>query len=294
MCTKMCTKGGRRKKTWGLTESLVDKPGDSKIPLDLVFHVRESVHSYRAAHANRGRETEPNGVHLRVSSGRRRTWFTRRKRVRTEREAIAPGTESPVRRRPRARTYRSRPKEHPNCSGRRGRRRPIVDTGNRVSVNGVERPRGRFCRSPSLDSGSGGRFAGHRGRGGTAAGEPVARPECDEVGQPAHRALASVRRPVRRSSCGVAASIGRPMVGVERQRARATGSTAGKRASPAEPFGTTGDVMIETKANARRSIDGGSLHPLGSPGGCAGFGWLRHPGPLSFSARFGGRVRAPR
>lgn len=43
--------------------------------------------------------------------------------------------------------------------------------------------------------------------------------------------------------------------------------------------------MIERKANARRSIGGGSLHLLGSPGGCAGVSWLRHPGPLSFSGR---------
>jgi hypothetical protein len=39
-----------------------------------------------------------------------------------------------------------------------------------------------------------------------------------------------------------------------------------KRASPAAPCGTTGDVMIEWKANARRSISGGSSQPSGSPG----------------------------
>ncbi len=53
-----------------------------------------------------------------------------------------------------------------------------------------------------------------------------------------------------------------------------TGSVAGNRcrnrkaASPAAPQGETGDVLIELKANARRSTSGGPVR-LRRPGGCA-------------------------
>src|SRR5690606_39880852 len=36
------------------------------------------------------------------------------------------------------------------------------------------------------------------------------------------------------------------------------------------------------KASARRSTAGGSPHLWKAPGGCAGFGWQRRPGPSAF------------
>jgi hypothetical protein len=113
------------------------------------------------AHADRGWETEPNEGDLRVISDRRRAWSTRRKRVRSEREAIAPGTESPVLRWPRARKPVRDRRSTPTAPEDEDRRRLIDDTVYRVSVNGVERPRSRLCRRSSFDSGNGDRFAGH-------------------------------------------------------------------------------------------------------------------------------------
>ncbi len=67
-----------------------------------------------------------------------------------------------------------------------------------------------------------------------------------------------------------------------------TGSVAGNRyrnrkaASPATPQGETGDVLIELKANARRSTSGGSVR-LRCPGGCAAQA-AAPPGLSAFSA----------
>jgi hypothetical protein len=63
-----------------------------------------------------------------------------------------------------------------------------------------------------------------------------------------------------------------------------------KRASPAEPCGTTGDVMIEWKANARRSISGGPSQPSGSPGRVRRRKLAAPPGALH-CFRPGNRVR---
>jgi len=68
------------------------------------------------------------------------------------------------------------------------RRRHSDGTGNRVSVNDAEKRRSRLAGRPSFDSGNGVRFAGQRGRSGTAAGKPVARPGCNGVGKPIDRA----------------------------------------------------------------------------------------------------------
>ena len=91
LCTTLCTAGGRRTNSWGLTRSSGDNPGDSEIPLDLVFLVRES-------NSRTGQRT-PTGAgkpgraheHLRVIRVRSRVRSTRRRRVRTERETTRSG-----------------------------------------------------------------------------------------------------------------------------------------------------------------------------------------------------------
>jgi hypothetical protein len=147
--------------------------------------------SYRAAHANRGRETGSNDEHLRVIRVRSRVRSTRRKRVRTEREATRSGYRAAGRP---AATGTGLPgrgrRSTPTAPDVEVRRRQSSDgTGNRVSVNGVERRRSRLAGRPGLDSGNGVRFAGQRRRGGTAAGKPGATPERNGVGQPTDRAL---------------------------------------------------------------------------------------------------------
>lgn len=246
---EMCTRRGRPEKFWGLEKSSGDNPGDSKIPLDLVFLVRESflrTGQRTPTGAERpslspnalGRSEEENGPGPRGGSG-----FGRSEKP------LALGTEPPGDRQPRAQGYRAEAEGAPQLLRRTRSGDAANDgTGNRVSVNGVERSRGRFAGRPGFDSGNGVRFAGHRGRGGTAAGEPAARPGvrrgrvADRPGTPAPR-----RGSVRRSSAG--RGCGRRATGERCRTAAGPGDRIDgrKRASPAEPSGTTGDVMIERR-----------------------------------------------
>jgi len=133
-----------------------DNSGDSKIPLDQGFRVRESNHSYRRAHANRGRETEPHTSDLRVGKERRRVWSTRRSgagrgekpqalRTGTRRATVGGWGEVPGRRRtstPTAREARVRAalvRWH-GLPGQRERRRGPTDraTGDRGPAPATE------------------------------------------------------------------------------------------------------------------------------------------------------------
>jgi hypothetical protein len=218
---------------------------------------------YRGAHANRGRKTESSERHLRVARRGKRLWLTRRRRLRTGREATRfeatssgqPGrraerqlrcTELPACRRPRAAEHRfDRSRGHPNCTrGRRIGGAIGVGTGNRVSVNGA-RAVGRATGSES-----------NFGNGGSGD-------RSDRAG--GHR---------RRVTGG----------GADRQRSRATGDRA-KTGIARRAFGHDGRCVGRAKANARRSTSGGSSHLSGSPG------WVRRrkqaapPGATHFFGR---------
>ena len=158
--------------------------------------------TYRGAHANRDRMTESSERRLRAERRGKRLRFTRRRRLRTGREATlrsdehratgaASGGAASVHRvagfgrGPRAAKHRPKPWGHPNCSrGTIGSEAPSSeDTGNRVSVNGAR----MLVRATGAGSsfGNGGRFAdktgskGHRfratgnGAKGCGAGQPA-------------------------------------------------------------------------------------------------------------------------
>jgi hypothetical protein len=184
--------------------------------------------SYRAAHANRGRETGSNDEHLRVIRVRSRVRSTRRKRVRTEREATRSGTEQPGNRQPRAQSYRAEAEGAPQLlptsrfggviirwhgkPGQRERRREATEPACRQTG-----PRLRQ-RGPVRRAASSGRHS-RRETGGNARAQRS---------RAADRPGAQLRDEGRFADprTAVAANIGRPMDGVERQRVRATGPTA--------------------------------------------------------------------
>ena len=180
--------------------------------------------SYRGAHANRGRKTESSERRLRAERGGKRLWLTRRRRLRTGREATLRSDEhratgaasgggsfgAPSRRLAGGHGQRGtgpRSREHPNCSrGQRIGGAIGVGTGNRVSVNGA-RPLGRATGSES-NFGNGGsgnrpdRVGGHRrratGGGAEATGSGNRQPGHNGHRPPSLRA----RRAMCRSSEG--------------------------------------------------------------------------------------------
>lgn len=200
LCTRMCTRGGRTTKTWGLPKTSGDNPGDSKIPLDLGFLLREGMprtgqRTPTGAETPAVRRTPPGDPRAAAGSAHE-----------TEagsdgaRNHLALGTESTGNRRPRAQGIPGQIRRStPTAPTTRFGGATLEGTGNRVSVNGVEKRRSRLAGRPGFDSGNGVRFAGRRGRGGTAAGKPAARPECDgrrNADETEHSA--SRRWPVRR------------------------------------------------------------------------------------------------
>jgi hypothetical protein len=228
LCTSLCTAGGRREKSWGLTESSGDNPGDSEIPLDLVFPVRESIPRTGQRTPTGAGKPGRTDEHLRVIRVRSRVRSTRRKRVRTERETTrsghrvagqpgATGTGLPGRGRgstptaPHVEVRRRHNRWH-GLPGQRERRREATEpacrqTGPRLRQRGPVRRATRSGRHSRRETGGNART--QRGR---VAGKPgVQLRDDDRFADP---------RPA------VAANIGRPMDGVERQRVRAAGPTA--------------------------------------------------------------------
>ena len=183
LCTTMCTARGRAAKFWGFRKTSGDNPGDSELPLDLVFPVRESISrtgqrtptgAGKPSHSadTFGWSRNDNGHGPRGGSGLGRS-----------EKPLALGTESPGNRRPRAQGLPGRSlRSTPTAPEGEVRRCHNDGTGNRVSVNDAEKQRGRLAGRPGFDSGNGVRFAGRRRRGDTATGEPAATSERNGVG----------------------------------------------------------------------------------------------------------------
>ena len=200
--------------------------------------------TYRGAHANRGWMTESSEQSLRAEQRGKRLRLTRRRRLRTGREATlgsdehratgaASGTAASVHRAaglPEA-TGSEAPAEAtgapqllPRSTSVRRRHRN-EGTGNRVSVNGAR----MLVRATGAGSsfGNGGRFA-------------------DKTGSGWHRYRVTGD-------------------GADRLRSRATG-TGANMGIARRAFGHDGRCVGRAKANARRSTSGGSSHLSGSPG----------------------------
>jgi hypothetical protein len=126
---------------WGLQESSVDNPGDSKILLDLVFHEREGMprtgertqtgverpslgsQPFGAGETENG--PDPRGE---SGSGRSEKPHASKHRVAGQPEATGGEVTGP------------KPNEHPNCEFGGSPAASDDDTVYRVSVNGVEGP----------------------------------------------------------------------------------------------------------------------------------------------------------
>ena len=292
-------------KSWGFDESSGDNPGDSKIPLDLGFRVRECSHSYRRAHANRGREIGSIETDLRV--GRRAITSTvheARAAPDGARSHMLRRTESPGNRRPRAARFPGRvERSTPTARPRRGSGGVQCDgTVYRVSVNGVEGSNGAgrpADRAPTPatgsasagnrvgDSGNGARFGGNRVGAAPSSGNRRGAAEATEPGSPGRPGLDS----------GDGGRCDRPPTS---GRLRATGSP-GMDVSNGSRVGF--DPIDWPKTGiARRDPLGGHdgrcdwsrrrLTPEDrpvvdrptfweAPGGCAGAGRQHRPGPFN-------------
>ena len=215
---------------------------------------------------------------LRAEGRGKRLWFTRRRRLRTGREATLrsdehratgaasggarceatstgqPGrraeeqlrcTELPACRRPRAARHRPRPRGHPNCS------------------------RGTI------------RFGGVIERW---HGQPGQRERRQDTG-PGNRGRVQLRerRSVRRQDRAEGAPLPGDRWWRHRLRSRATGTVANMGIAR-RALGHDGRCVGRAKANARRSTSGGSSHLREAPGGCAGASQPHRPGRLTFSA----------
>ncbi len=175
--------------------------------------------SYRGAHANRGRKTESSERCLRAERGGKRLWLTRRRRLRTGREATlrsdefrvtgAASGEAPL-----------RCTESPACRWPR-----------------AVRHRSKVTGAPQLRAWSADRRR-HRRR----HGQPGQR-ERRQASGPGNRVRVQLRQ--RRVGQPIRPGRGAPSPGNRRWR-RGNGvgqpTTGPQRASPAEPSGTTGDV----------------------------------------------------
>lgn len=224
----VCTAGGRPTESWGLTESSGDNPGDSEIPLDLVFLVRESMartgKRTPTGAGKPGRTTNTSGwAAWGHGSGPRGGSGSGRSE-----KSLALGTEPPGNRGPRAQGYRAEAAGAPQLlpmsrfggvtirwhglPGQRERRREATEPACRQTGPRL-RQRGPVRRAPRSERHS------RRGTGGNAR---------TRRGRIADRPGVQLRDDGRFADprLGVAANIGRPMDGVERQRVRATGPTA--------------------------------------------------------------------
>ena len=202
--------------------------------------------SYRGAHANRGRKTESSERRLRAERGGKRLWLTRRRRLRTGREA----------------TLRS--DEH---------RATGAASGGAASVH-------RVAGLP-VATGSEAPVQGH-GSTPTAPVEPaVRRRHRRRHGQPGQRERRQAAGPGNRSRVQLRERRvghrpdrvgGAPSPGNRWWRRWQRGRATGDRATTGiarRAFGHDGRCVGRAKANARRSTSGGSSHLSGSPG------WVR-------------------
>ena len=192
--------------------------------------------TYRGAHANRNWMTESSEQRLRAERRGKRLWFTRRRRLRTGREATlrsdehratgaASGGAAPKRRAPGNRSGERRG----NASRSRAAGLPAA-TGSGVPAEAVGHPN---CSCGTI------RFGGVIQRW---HGQPGQRERRQDAG-PGNRSRVQLRerRSVRRQDrLGAAPSPGNRWW---RHRQRAGQPATGpQRASPAMPSGTTGDV----------------------------------------------------
>ncbi len=183
--------------------------------------------SYRGAHANRSRMTESSERCLRAERGGKRLWLTRRRRLRTGREATLRSDEH------RATGAASESTGQP---GRRAEAASVHRVAGLPEATGSEAP-AKATGAPQL-------------RPRSAVGGAIG----DRHGQPGQRERRQASGPGNRSRVQLRErrSGNRPdRVGGHRRRATGGGAigngagqpaTGPQRASPAEPSGTTGDV----------------------------------------------------
>ena len=168
-----------------------DNPGDSKIPLDLVFRVRESTpRTGERTQTGAGKPGHPSPIFGSEEGGhgsgsRGESGFGRGMKPHASR-LRATGRPGGAELRGTGPTAGEAP-QLPHSEATRAAH--SEGTGNRVSVNGVVGPngagrpadrghqlrqRGPLRRATGSGvSGNGGRFAGRRGRGGTVIGQPM-------------------------------------------------------------------------------------------------------------------------
>ena len=218
---------------------------------------------YRGAHANRGRKTESSEQRLRAERRGKRLRLTRRRRLRTGREA----------------TLRS--DEHRATGAASGgaalkRRAPGYRSGERTSTASRPRaaglPEATGSEAPAEATGAPQlhprtlRFGGATERW---HGQPGQRERRQDAG-PGNRGRVQLRerRSVRRQDRVGGAPLPGNRQWRQWKRSRATGNRA-TTGIARHAFGHDGRCVGRAKANARRSTSGGSSHLSGSPG------WVR-------------------
>ena len=222
--------------------------------------------------------TESSERSLRAEGRGKRLWFTRRRRLRTGREATlrsdehratgaASGGAASKRRAPGNRSGEQRG----NASRHRVAGLPGA-TGSEAPAEATGAPQ---LLPRNL------RFGGAIERG---HGQPGQRERRQDAG-PGNRSRVQLRerRSVRRQDRLEAAPLPGNRWWRHRRRSRATGDRA-KMGIARRAFGHDGRCVGRAKANARRSTSGGSSHLREAPGGCAGASRPHRPGRLTFSA----------